>query len=115
MVRLDSAGEEGDLAAWRAVQAKVRHSMVRIIWKNDTLPPNQGHILNEQENHRSPISVRILHVRWNHPHEHMDMDNGNDRIAHRDDTAFRNIRRAVLFQFWPSTFPFTVLMSCAED
>lgn len=47
VARLDSAGEEGDLAARRAIQAEVRHSMVRIIWKNDALLPNQGHTLNE--------------------------------------------------------------------
>lgn len=114
MVRLDSASEEGDLAARRAIQAEVRHSVVRIIWKNDALLPNQEHILNEQANYRSPISIRILHVRWTHPPEHMGMDDRNDRVTHSALAAFRNTRRRVLFQFRPSTFLFIVFVSCAE-
>ena len=33
---------------------------------------------NEQENHQSPVPARVLHIHWNGPHEHMDMDDGSD-------------------------------------
>ena len=58
MDRLDRSGEERDLAARRAVQAKVRHSMVRLALKNEMTLPNP----NVFETNRKTIGRRFPFV-----------------------------------------------------
>jgi len=38
-------------------------------------------ILSQQENHRSPISIRVLRVYRDGPYEFVDMDDRNDYVV----------------------------------
>ena len=73
VARFDRAGEEGYLATWRAIPAKVCYNMVSSTLKIDVILPNPA----EQENHRPPISIRILHDCWDGPYGLVDIHDGN--------------------------------------
>jgi hypothetical protein len=98
--RLDRAGKERDLAARRAIQAKDCHSMVRCALKIGR-PRLTLTYLNQQENHRSPVSTCILPVDWIIPPRFMDVD---DRV----DSIYPAQPRRVVIQFWAGTFFVTI-------
>jgi hypothetical protein len=87
--------------------------MVSLTGKSKRWDSDQpGRVLNEQENHRQPVSIRVLHVCWNSPNEYMDVDNGNDSVTII--STFSDPRLRSLFQFWSGTLSMSVLASYAQ-
>ena len=70
---LDPFSEKRDLATWRAVPAKVCHSVVRLTPRADTILPNQQ-FLKTQENHRPSISICVLYNHWIRTYDFLDME-----------------------------------------
>ena len=87
---LDRGGEERYLAVRRALQAKVCHCMVRFESGNWPSPRLTQDRVDKQENHQPPVSIRVLHVRWNGPLEYMGRRDGMDFVPRGK--PFRNAR-----------------------